>query len=56
VLDKFDREDYITTYWWLDPDKGKKLNDAMKNNISLPMEPEKVVYTESAATETAGGK
>jgi microcin C transport system substrate-binding protein len=56
VLDKFDREDYITTYWWLDPDKEKKLSDAMKNNISLPMEPEKVVYTESAATETAGGQ
>jgi microcin C transport system substrate-binding protein len=58
VLDKFNREDAITTYWWLDQEKDKELKEAMKNNISLPLEPEKVVYTENAPkmTETTGGK
>jgi microcin C transport system substrate-binding protein len=53
VLDKFDREDSITTYWWLDQEKDKALKEAMKNNTSLPFEPEKVIYTEDAS-EKAG--
>jgi len=47
VLDKFNREDSITTYWWVDKEKDKTLKEAMKNNTSLPLEPEKVVYQES---------
>jgi microcin C transport system substrate-binding protein len=46
VFDKFNREDAITTYWWLDSQKDRLLKDAMKNNTSLPLEPAKVVYTE----------
>jgi microcin C transport system substrate-binding protein len=53
VLDKFDREDSITTYWWLDQEKDKALKEAMKNNTSLPLGPEKVVYKEDSS-QTAG--
>jgi microcin C transport system substrate-binding protein len=56
IFNKFDREDIIPVYWWLDQDKDKTLKEAMKNNTSLPLEPEKVIYTESAATETTGEK
>jgi microcin C transport system substrate-binding protein len=52
VLDKFDREDVITTYWWLDQEKDKKLKEAMKNNTSIPLEPEKIVYTEDVSSMT----
>lgn len=44
VFDKFNRENVIATYWWVDPDKEKALKDAMKNNIPLPKEPEVVRY------------
>jgi microcin C transport system substrate-binding protein len=58
VLDKFDREDIIPIYWWVDQEKEKKLNEVMKNNTTLPLEPEKVVYKEniSAAAESTGAK
>jgi microcin C transport system substrate-binding protein len=58
VLDKFNREDVITTYWWLDQEKDRVLKEAMRNNTSLPLEPEKVVYMENApsVTETTGEK
>jgi microcin C transport system substrate-binding protein len=58
VLDKFNREDVITTYWWLDQEKDKRLNDAMKNKADLPLEPEKIVYTESdpETLETSGAR
>lgn len=46
VLDKYNREDVIITYWWVDPEKDNLLKDANKNNITLPKVPEKVVYTE----------
>jgi len=58
VFDKFNREDVITTYWWLYQEKDKALKEAMKNNNSLPLEPDKVVYSENAPsmTETAREK
>jgi microcin C transport system substrate-binding protein len=46
VFDKFNREDTIPTYWWIDPEKDKSLREAMKNNTSLPLAPERVDYTE----------
>jgi microcin C transport system substrate-binding protein len=33
-------------YWWLDPEKEKALEAAMKNNTSLPPEPAEVHYKE----------
>lgn len=35
VLDKFNREDIIPTYWWIESEKDKQLKNAMKNNLSL---------------------
>ncbi|MBN1848810.1 MAG: ABC transporter substrate-binding protein [Deltaproteobacteria bacterium] len=46
VFDKFSREESIPAYWWIDSDKDRSLRDAMKNNASLPLEPERVVYSE----------
>ena len=37
VLDHFNREDAIPVYWWLDPEKSKKLDAAMKSGESLPI-------------------
>ena len=37
ILDKFDREDVITTYWWIDPEKDRLLRNAMQNNKTLPL-------------------
>ncbi|WP_290960261.1 extracellular solute-binding protein [Fibrobacter sp.] len=37
VLDRFNREDAIPVYWWLDPEKSKKLDAAMKSGESLPI-------------------
>jgi microcin C transport system substrate-binding protein len=56
VLDKFNREDVITTYWWVDQEKDNALREAMKNNTSLPLEPEKVVYQESDPSSTNATK
>jgi microcin C transport system substrate-binding protein len=44
VFDKFNRENVITTYWWIDPEKDRQRKDAMKNNTSLPSAPERIVY------------
>jgi len=44
VLDKYNREDEIITYWWVEPDKDKVLMDAMKNNTTLPKPPDKVEF------------
>ena len=37
VFDRFNREDAIPVYWWLDPEKSKKLDAAMKASESLPI-------------------
>lgn len=36
VLDKFNREDYIPRYWWVDPAKEKAFNEAQASGGSLP--------------------
>ena len=46
VFDKYGREDSIIVYWWIDPAKEKALKEAMKNNTSLPGEPEGIHYIE----------
>ena len=46
VLDKYNREDVIITYWWVDAEKDNLLNDAKKKNITLQKLPEKIVYSE----------
>lgn len=46
VLDKFNREDAASTYWWLDPEKAKALDEAMRSNTALPRPPEEIRYTE----------
>jgi len=56
VLDKFDREDSIPIYWWVDPEKDNALKEAMKNNASLPIEPEKVVYKENDSSTVDASK
>ncbi len=37
VFDRFNREDAIPVYWWLDPEKSKKLDAAMKAGENLPI-------------------
>ena len=37
VLDRFNREDAIPVYWWLDPAKSAALDKAMKAGESLPI-------------------
>lgn len=46
VFDKFDREDCITAYWWVDPDKDKALQEAMKTGATLPSASGDVHYQE----------
>jgi microcin C transport system substrate-binding protein len=46
VFDKFDREDCIVVYWWVDPAKETALRQAMKAGTSLPIPPPEVRYTE----------
>ena len=46
IFDKFNRENVITTYWWLDPEKDSVLKQAKKKNTPLPKSPARVVYTE----------
>jgi len=46
VLDKFDREDCIITYWFIDPVKQKALDEARNNNQSLPVDTGDVKYQE----------
>ncbi|MEO0454484.1 MAG: extracellular solute-binding protein [Verrucomicrobiota bacterium] len=44
VLDQFNREDYATTYWWLDPEKSERLDKALSTNQPLEAEPEEVHF------------
>jgi microcin C transport system substrate-binding protein len=37
VFDRFNREDAIPVYWWLDPTKSAALDKAMKAGESLPV-------------------
>ena len=37
VFDRFNREDAIPVYWWLDPTKSEALDKAMKAGESLPI-------------------
>lgn len=46
VLDKFNREDSASTYWWFDPDKAKALDEAMRSGNALPRPPEEIRYSE----------
>ncbi len=46
VFDKFAREDCIPTYWWVDPDKDKALQAAMKSGATMPSTSGDVRYQE----------
>ncbi len=46
VLDKYNREDCIATYWWVDPVKEAALKVAKDNDVALPAEPLEITYTE----------
>ncbi len=46
VLDKYNSDDIIPTYWWFDPVKAKRLQDAMNNNKNLPQVISDVYYKE----------
>ncbi|HSQ41490.1 MAG TPA: extracellular solute-binding protein [Fibrobacteraceae bacterium] len=46
VLDKFNREDAIITYWWYDPAKSKALEQARQTGSPLPAEPADVHWQE----------
>ena len=48
VYDKFDRENCIVTYWWLDAAKDAALQKAMKANTPLPKGPFEVHYCGSS--------
>jgi microcin C transport system substrate-binding protein len=44
VLDKYNREDVAPVYWWLDREKDAALREAMRNNTTLPAEPDSVKF------------
>jgi microcin C transport system substrate-binding protein len=44
ILDKYNREESALVYWWLDPEKADQLNAAMRENLTLPAEPEVIRY------------
>ncbi len=46
VLDKYNREDIVAEYWWLDKEKEAQLEKAKKEGSPLPMKPLKVHYRE----------
>lgn len=46
VLDKYHREDYVGTYWWLDAEKSKALDEAMASGKSLPVVDNDVHYAD----------
>jgi microcin C transport system substrate-binding protein len=46
VLDKFNREDCVGTYWWYDPERARALGEAMRAGTPLPRLPEEVRYSE----------
>ncbi|MGL1902064.1 MAG: extracellular solute-binding protein [Fibrobacterales bacterium] len=45
VMDKYNREDCIATYWWYDRVKDAALKKAKNTGIALPAEPAEVTYT-----------
>ena len=46
TFDKFNREDVIVTYWWVDSKKDELLQNAMKNNLSFEPKTGDVHYKE----------
>lgn len=46
VLDKYNREDSAMVYWWFDPEKSARLDEAIASGTALPPEPAEVHYTE----------
>lgn len=46
VLDKFNREDSASSYWWYDPERARALEEAMRAGGPLPRLPEEVRYSE----------
>ena len=44
VLDKYNRENAVIVYWWLDSQKAKNLAEARKKGLALPKEAAKVYY------------
>jgi microcin C transport system substrate-binding protein len=46
VLDRFNREDVIVAYWWLDKEKEAKLKAAMEKGTTLPLLPAEITYSE----------
>jgi microcin C transport system substrate-binding protein len=46
LLDKYNREDAIIPYWFVDPDKEKALAEAREQNRSLPVDTGEVRYNE----------
>ncbi|KPA14677.1 ABC transporter, substrate-binding protein, family 5 [Candidatus Magnetomorum sp. HK-1] len=46
VLSKYDDERSAYWYWWFDPDSSAELDDAQKNNLSLPDRPDSIQFDE----------
>jgi hypothetical protein len=46
VLDKYNREDVIVTYWWKDSEKENVLTEAKKSDKSLELKSREIHYTE----------
>ena len=46
VLDKFNREDSVLTYWWFDAKKSAELDAARSSDKALPALPSEVHYAE----------
>jgi microcin C transport system substrate-binding protein len=44
VFDKFNREDAVITYWWLDTEKEKALENARSSGKALSAQPDTVRY------------
>lgn len=46
VLDKYNREEAAVVYWWLDPEKSARLDEAQRANRALPALPDVVRYSD----------
>lgn len=46
VLDKYNREEAAMIYWWFDPEKSARLDEAIRSDTPLPPAPEEVHYSE----------
>jgi len=46
VLDKFNREDAALAYWWFDPEKSGRLDEAQRAKTALPASPPLVRFGE----------